>query len=296
MKKTYLYMVLTASLLLLSGCGTHVQSGYVDVSGGGKLYYEESGKGQPLLLLHGHSLDRRMWDGQFGPFSRHFRTIRLDFRGYGLSSDQSETMPMTHVDDVITLMDSLHIWQAHVVGLSMGAFVAGDLLGMYPERCLSAVLASGSVRKGSKGPSEPMDSAESARRDREIAELKAKGVDMMKREWLEQLVGSGGSRREKMRDRLWTMISEWSAWQPLHKEVRLFYGREAWQRMQELHPSMPVLLLRGACEGKKGTPDELQYLPHGRVETLEDCGHMMNMEQPQRFNRAVLGFLKSVDK
>ncbi|MBQ9356508.1 MAG: alpha/beta hydrolase [Prevotella sp.] len=280
--------------LLLAACSTY-RSGYVAVSGGGRLYYEEKGEGEPLLLLHGHSLDRRMWDKQFTPFARHYRTIRLDFRGYGRSSDQDEQLPMTHVDDVITLMDSLRIDQAHVVGLSMGAFTAGDMLAMYPGRMKSCVLASGSIRRGSPPPSEPMDSAERARRDVEIAALIEKGVDVMKHEWLEQLISSGGSQRERMRKPLWRMISDWTAWQPLHKEVRLFYGREAWDSLCSRRPSVPVLMLTGETEHKNYRPRELDYLPNGRHLILPDCGHMMNMEQPDSFNRAVLQFIGQTD-
>ena len=71
------------------------------------------------------------------------------------------------MDDVLTLMDSLRIEKAHVVGLSMGSFVAGDLLAIHPERLLSCVMASGGIHP-SKGPSEPMTAEESAKRDVEI--------------------------------------------------------------------------------------------------------------------------------
>ena len=161
--------------LVLAGCST-THTGFVSTPDGGRIYYEEGGKGEPMLLLHGHSLDRRMWDDQWKPFSKHFRVVRLDFRGYGRSSVQREDLQFCHVDDVVTLMDSLGISQAHVVGLSMGSFVAGDMLAMYPERLSSCTMASGGIRN-SKGPSEPMDSMERAKRDREIAALKVKGID-----------------------------------------------------------------------------------------------------------------------
>ena len=141
------------SLLMLglayASCANY-QSGFVSVSGGGQLYYEARGKGESMLLLHGHSLDRRMWDAQWKPLSKHYRVVRLDFRGYGRSSEQREDLQMTHVDDVLVLMDSLHIQKAHVEGLSMGAFVAGDMLAMYPDRMLTCVMASGGIRN-SKG-------------------------------------------------------------------------------------------------------------------------------------------------
>jgi pimeloyl-ACP methyl ester carboxylesterase len=199
---------------------------------------------------------------------------------------------MTHADDVLTLMDSLRLTKAHVVGLSMGAFVAGDLLAMHPERLLSCTMASGGIRN-SRGPSEPMDSAESARRDKEIEALKEKGIDKMKEEWINSLMASGGSQRERMRQPLTQMIADWTAWQPLHKEVRLFYGREAWQQLTSQENTTPTLLLRGANEmkGKSGQPRELQYLKKGRYVVIPDCGHMLNMERPDDFNRTLLDFL-----
>lgn len=287
----YLYMFLAAVVMV--SCST-TRSGYVTVTDGGKLYYEERGKGETVLLLHGHSLDRRMWDEQWRPFSKRHHVVRMDFRGYGRSTEQREDLQMTHVDDVLTLMDSLHVQRAHVVGLSMGAFVAGDMLAMHPERMLSCVMASGGIRN-SKGPGEPMDSAESQRRDCEIAALKEKGVQRMKEEWLEQLMATGGSQRERMREPLRRMIHDWTAWQPLHKEVRLFYGKEAWERLKMRGKTdVPTLLLRGANElkGKRREPAEQRYLIRPQYVILEDCGHMMNMEQPKLFNRTVLDFIE----
>lgn len=291
---------LAGAWMLFAACGCMERSeplrtGFVPVSGGGTIYYEESGRGEPLILLHGHSLDRRMWDSQFAAFARHYRTVRFDFRGYGRSSKQSETLQFTHLDDLLTLMDSLHIGQAHVVGLSMGAFVAGDMLAMAPQRMLSCVMASGGIRSVA-GPHEPMDSVESARRDLEIARLKLRGVDSMKREWLETLVSGGGSRREEIREPLRRMIDEWDAWQPLHKEVRSFWAREAWQALEERRPDVPTLMVRGACDlrGRPYLPREMNFLPRGRTAVLQDCGHMANMEQPEAFNRLVLEFLESL--
>ena len=286
----YLYMFF-ASIVMVSCAAT--RSGYIATTGGGRLYYEESGKGETVLLLHGHSLDSRMWDEQWRPFSKHHHVVRMDFRGYGRSSEQREDLQMTHVDDVLTLMDSLHVQQAHVVGLSMGAFVAGDMLAMHPERMLTCVMASGGIRN-CKGPSEPMDSAESQKRDREITALQEKGVQRMKEEWFQQLMATGGAQKERMRKPLRQMIHDWTAWQPQHKEVRLFYGKEAWQQLKMRGKTdVPTLFLRGANElkGNRREPAEQRYLSHSQFIILEDCGHMMNMEQPKKFNRAVLDFI-----
>ena len=63
------------TVVLLAGCASQ-RGCYVGVQGGGMVYYEERGKGEPLILLHGHSLDRRMWDTQWRDFSARYRTIR----------------------------------------------------------------------------------------------------------------------------------------------------------------------------------------------------------------------------
>ena len=290
MKKIRNLIVITISALLVA-CATKPQYNYVKVTGGGHICYEEKGKGTPLILLHGHSLDMRMWDGQFDEFAKHYRTIRLDFRGYGKSSEQIEGFQFTHVDDLITLMDSLRIARANIVGLSMGGFIAGDLLAMHPERIKKCVLASGSIRRGSKGPSEPMDSKEHSKRDAEIKALSEKGVDVMKSEWIDALVNGGGSKRESIRKPLGKMIGEWTAWQPQNKEARLYYAKDAWEQLTTKRPKTPVLMLHGETENKKGMPKEAIYLPNFTRYTLPDCGHMMNMEQPEAFNSVVLKFL-----
>lgn len=281
---------------IAGGCAkTAVSDGYIPVSGNARIYYDQHGTGTPVILLHGHSLDHRMWDSQIDDFSQSFRVIRIDFRGYGHSSSQSETQPFTHLDDLLTVMDSLHIAQAHIVGLSMGAFVAGDMLALHPERMLSCVMASGGIRHA-KGPHQPMDSLESAQRDREIAELKVKGVETMKAEWIETLIAGGGSRREEIREPLTRIIDDWDAWQPLHKEVRMFWADEAWQELQIRRPDVPTLMLKGQTElkGKEFKPRELQFLSNGSAVVLPDCGHMTNMEQPELFNKVVLDFLTSL--
>ena len=120
----------------------------------------------------------------------------------------------------------------------------------------------------------------------------------MKDEWIEQLMATGGSQRERIRKPLAQMIHDWTAWQPLHKEVRLFYGKEAWLRLKERQQSggvnVPTLFLRGANElkGKRSNPAEMQYLSNGQFLIIDDCGHMLNMEQPEAFNRAVLQFIR----
>ena len=278
---------------ILKGNSLVIKQGRVNV-GNGSLYYEEAGQGEPIIFVHGHSLDHRMWDEQFSVFAKKYHVIRYDLRGYGISSSQTEDYQFMHAEDLITLMDSLRIPKAHIVGLSLGGFITADMLAYFPDRMLSAFLASGNIRK-SKGPSEPMTPEEARVRDKEIAALKEKGVDVMKKEWFEGLMKSGGSQRERMRESLWQMIDEWDAWQPLHKEVRVVAGLDAIEKLKKNHPDVPALIVEGHSSSNRFSkePPILQYLPNGKLKVIDDCGHMLNMERPEEFNAALEEFLKS---
>lgn len=270
------------------------ESGYVPVSGGGRIYYESYGEGVPVILLHGHTLDRRMWTGQLKDFAARYRVVVPDFRGYGKSSSQKEGMKFTHVDDLVTLMDSLRIDKAHIVGLSMGGFIAGDMVGMYPERMLSCVMCSGAMKTNYKSPSEPMTAEELERKRASIADVQALGVDRWKYEWIDKLVYGGGSQAGRIRPAVTEMVMDWDGFQLTHIESRLYYGHEAFDRLKSRRPSVPTMYLSGETE-HKGRMKMLDYLPDSRQVELPDCGHMSNMERPELFNRTVLDFLRYAD-
>ena len=82
------------------------KTGYAEVNGA-RLYYEEGGTGEPLLLLHAGVADSRMWDAQFGEFAQGFRTIRFDLRGFGMS--QMSSGEFCNYEDVAGLLDALQI-------------------------------------------------------------------------------------------------------------------------------------------------------------------------------------------
>lgn len=104
------------------------------------LFYEASGAGEPVVLIHGFSLDRRMWEPQVAALETRFRVIRYDLRGHGKSADVAE--PYSAFDDLRSVLDALEIRQATLVGLSAGAELAIDFAITYPDRVTRLVLAS----------------------------------------------------------------------------------------------------------------------------------------------------------
>lgn len=109
--------------------------------------YKDVGVGQPIVLLHGYTMDSNMWDNSLllKSLSKSHRVITIDLRGHGLSDKPSEPKHYGPEvgKDVIRLLDHLNISKAHLVGFSMGAYVVGRLLVTYPDRIVSATLGSG---------------------------------------------------------------------------------------------------------------------------------------------------------
>jgi pimeloyl-ACP methyl ester carboxylesterase len=119
------------------------KSGYVQVNGG-KLYYEARGskaaakRFPPVILVHGLSLDNRMWDRQFSVLSKFFLTYRYDMRGHGRSDPV--TGPVGLHDDLVSFMDALGIDRAHLVGQSLGGNAVSEVAATHPHRVEKIVL------------------------------------------------------------------------------------------------------------------------------------------------------------
>ncbi len=90
------------------------------------------GKGPPIVLIHGWTLDTTMWDDQFDEFAKRYKVLRYDLRGYAKSRSKTQE-PFTHHDDLKALMDHLKIKNAAIIGLSMGGTIAINFTLTYPE-------------------------------------------------------------------------------------------------------------------------------------------------------------------
>ena len=117
---------------------------YVEAAGA-KLYFEESGHGYPIIFIHEFASDIRGWESQLRHFSRGYRCIAYNARGYPPSDvpeDASLYRWQFAVDDIAAVMWDLKIERAHLVGMSMGGYAALQFGLRYPEKTSALVAAS----------------------------------------------------------------------------------------------------------------------------------------------------------
>ena len=113
---------------------------------GVRLFYEETGAGTPIVFVHEFAGDHRSWEPQVRHFSRRYRCITYNARGYPPSEVPEDFERYSQArarDDIRDVLDQLRIDKAHVVGLSMGAFASLHFGMAYGKRALSVTVAGG---------------------------------------------------------------------------------------------------------------------------------------------------------
>jgi pimeloyl-ACP methyl ester carboxylesterase len=117
---------------------------HIQADDGVKLYFEDTGVGTPIVFAHEFAGDYRSWEPQVRHFSRRYRCITFNARGYPPSEVPVEGAMYSQQrarDDIRCVLDELDIERAHVVGLSMGAFATLHFGMAYSDRALSLVVA-----------------------------------------------------------------------------------------------------------------------------------------------------------
>ncbi|NIO40087.1 MAG: alpha/beta fold hydrolase, partial [Burkholderiales bacterium] len=117
---------------------------YVTAGDGVKLFYEDTGTGTPIVFAHEFAGDFRSWEPQVRHFSRRYRCIAYNARGYPPSDvpPAPTSYSQQHArDDLLCVLNGLDIDRAHIVGLSMGAFAALHFGMAHSRRAFSLVVA-----------------------------------------------------------------------------------------------------------------------------------------------------------
>lgn len=253
---------------------------------GGRLYFEECGSGLPVVLVHGFSLDTRMWSRQQAAFSSSHRVIAYDVRGFGRSSAPGEA-GASHAEDLEALLAERGVDTAAVVGLSMGGIIAADFACRFPERLAALVLVDAACGGFTWSEAFLTDWLRFER-------LAEHDVAAARRAWLESALFRPTRARPALREELDEIVEDYSGWHWVHRIPVAGEPATAERLCSIQAPTLVVV-------GEHDIPDfhasaGLFCDRIGPVEkaVIRAAGHLPNMEQPDAFNRLVLGFLSRV--
>jgi 3-oxoadipate enol-lactonase len=226
--------------------------------------------------LHGIRGSRRHWARQIEFFSRRFRAAAWDARGYGDSDDYDGPLQFEYfTGDVLRVAEHFKAQKLHLVGLSMGGRIARNVALRAPERLHSLVLIS-------TNPGFDAMSSESVKRF--VTERRNATPQTLRR-----LLGSRPNHAAytELLDSV-ARIHEASYQKTLEASV----AQDRAAPIEQIR--VPTLVIAG--EEDTVYPPELaremaRRIPGAELLMFERTGHLANLEQPERFNKAVLDFL-----
>jgi pimeloyl-ACP methyl ester carboxylesterase len=250
--------------------------GEVDV-GDGHVPVAISGGGPSLLLLHGWTLDHRMWRPQIDALGAHYRLIMPDRRGFGRSTAPPD-LPR-EADDVIRIADALGLDRFALAGLSQGAAVALDLAIRYPDR-LHAVALAGTPLPGLVADPDPVP------RDDYATMVATGAVALMRRAWLAHPLMQVAS--EEGGALLADIVADYEGRDLVAPSLLPPFRRDAIAALP-----MPLCAIAGTQE----TPWRIacarllaDVAPHGQFVAIPGAGHIANVARPDAFNTAIIDF------
>jgi 3-oxoadipate enol-lactonase len=257
----------------------------------GMLNVFSQGKGQTLLFVHGFPLNHAMWHLQFDPFSKSYRVLAPDLRGFGESSVTPGVVTMENMaDDLHGLLHGAMVSGPVVFcGLSMGGYVAWQFFRKYRPQLRALILCDTRATP---------DSPEAAAGRATLAEaVLAKGAEAAYDATLPKLVSP------KTMERWPDLVANLRSMVLRNKRAGIaaaLHGMAERPDCSDLLPQIdvPTLVICGQDDAIT-PPDEMQKMastiPHAQFVRIPNAGHMAPMENPDAVNGAIHRFLISLE-
>ena len=242
---------------------------------GGAVAVETIGTGPPLLMLHGWTLDRRMWLLQM-PLAQRFTLIGVDRRGFGQSTAPPDLA--AEPDDILRVADALGQGRFHLLGMSQGGRVALALARQAPDRLLSLILQ-GAPLDGVAGDDEavPFETMVAAAQRDDLRELRA----LWQGHRLMAAVTAEG------RSIVAAMLADYTA-RDLAAPPRALPAGPG----DAARAPFPVYAIVGQADTEQRLANARVLGKIGAaVSVIRGGGHLCNMDRPQDFNALIVAVL-----
>jgi pimeloyl-ACP methyl ester carboxylesterase len=271
-----------------------MQTGFLPLDGG-KLYYEVTGQGTPLVLVHSMWMNAALWDQQVAAFADEFLVIRYDMRGFGRS--EMELKLYSDVEDLYTLLRHLKVDGAYVLGLSVGAEVAVGFTLAHPDMVKGLIAIGAGVDDYDKW-SDTFNKAWADFMEAVKAGDHPKAIQHIIAMWVD---GPIRSADERTRSRARELMQSYSFihYQPTPEPTPSTEQKEAEPLREQLAAlKNPVLVM----VGDQDWPEMVEmadlltlYIPGSKQVKIANAAHLIPLEQPDAFNHAVLDFLHDLE-
>jgi 3-oxoadipate enol-lactonase len=261
-------------------------NGFAEINNS-RIYYETAGAGEPVIFIHGMSLDSRVWDPQWKAFAEAFRVIRYDVRGFGKSARVTATHNPT--EDLKLLMDFLNIKKAALIGHSMGGNIALNFAIKYPGYVKKIIAADAIVDGFSNRTPELNQIFKTV-----IDTTRERGWKSGQAIWLRSALFKLYLGDSVALHLLHKIVAEYHADHFYNRSWMPSYGEPATIELLTQVKS-PVFIITGEKDEQTLVlvADLLhQKLADNRRLVMPGAGHFPNLDKPDEFNKRCIDFIK----
>ena len=251
---------------------------------GAKIYWDEQGQGEPLVLVMGLGYTAHMWYRTRPAWATQHRTIAFDNRGAGRSDVPPGPYSIALMaSDAAAVLDAAGVKSAHVLGISMGGMIAQEFALLYPKRVRSLIL-------GCTAPGGP-----SALRAEPAAIELLKARDMTPEQMAEaavQFIYDPATPRARVEEDLAVRRPWFPRPEGYVAQLQAIFAWEAYSRLPQI--AAPTLVIHGESD-RLVPPGNGQLIaeriPGAKLLTIPHASHLFTTDQPEATERATLEFL-----
>jgi 3-oxoadipate enol-lactonase len=253
---------------------------------GARIYWDERGSSEPLLLIMGLSYPSYMWHRTRPLLAKSYRTIAFDNRGVGQSDAPAGVYPIALMaSDAAAVLDAAGVERAHVFGTSMGGMIAQEFALQYPKRVRSLILGCTSPGGPHAAPTGPAALQTLTRRGISPEEAK---------EAIIAFIYHPNTSRERIDEDMAIRMKWYPTPQGYAGQLNGILGWEAYSRLARI--TAPTLVIHGETDGLIPVPNArllAEKIPGAKLALIPDAGHIFETDQTAEAHRVILEFLSA---
>lgn len=244
-----------------------------------RLYYERTGRGEPLLWITGFTISAAVFDSILPRYAERWECITYDYRGAGRSGSPLRPTSMPELAaDAARLLDALEVESAHVYGLSMGGMIAQELAITFPERVRGLIL-------GGTSPGGPLAARPALRELRSMAAGAGGALRQPGRPWLGAMVFSPEFRAEEP-ERVRELLEHFARHRARPQGMAAHWWATVYHDTMSRLPRIqaPTLVLHGERDAMAPLANArllAQRIPDAELAIVPAAGHAYPLERPE---------------